>query len=293
MLNFEQRSEIDNLIRTVGQDYILPHYHSLQDDDIHKKKDGTLVTNVDIGAERRLVAGLNAILPGSLFLAEEAFEDDRTTIHNLEAEDAPVWVIDPLDGTKSFVDGKDNFGTMIALVYQGKTIASYLYDICSDTLISIHVPESVAQNGEQMDSPIDPDRPIRGEIASHVWNSPMRHIKLKNLKTGLEFSANTGPRIDSYMKFLRGEIDFLVFEKTPPWDHLPGLAMLESMGCSVETWDRNAPGLTDTDRGLVITRTPELMDSLQEEIVTAIKPNKPQQQSPTTSIQPMRAYAYG
>ena len=272
MLSIEQRRSVEALIRGVGQDYILPHFLTLQDDDVKKKSDGTLVTAVDIEAEERLIAGLSDILPDCLFLGEESTEEGRTTICNLNCEDKPVWVVDPIDGTKSFVDGVGNFGTMISLVYRGETMASYMYDICSDSLVSIHKPEALEKDG----CPFIPGEggSIKGEIASHVWNSPLRHHQLNNLNTNLEFGQNTGPRIDSYMKFLRGEIDFLVFEKTPPWDHLAGISMLESMGCAVQRWDGSAVSATDTDKGLVIARSPELMEKVQSEIVQKIAPKE-------------------
>lgn len=37
-----------------------------------------------------------------------------------------VWVLDPIDGTKSFVTGKPLFGTLIALLYKGKPIVGII-----------------------------------------------------------------------------------------------------------------------------------------------------------------------
>ena len=37
-----------------------------------------------------------------------------------------VWVIDPIDGTKAFISGMPTFGTMVALLYEGKPVLSII-----------------------------------------------------------------------------------------------------------------------------------------------------------------------
>ncbi|MFI4987888.1 MAG: histidinol-phosphatase [Alphaproteobacteria bacterium] len=81
---------------------------------VHDKSDLSPVTVADREAEaamRRLIA---AAFPDHGIIGEE---------HGAERPDAAyVWVLDPIDGTKSFITGKPLFGTLIALMHEGRAI---------------------------------------------------------------------------------------------------------------------------------------------------------------------------
>lgn len=78
------------------------------------KADDSPVTAADIAAEEIIVATLNARFPEHGFYGEELGQS------NLDAE--YLWLIDPIDGTKSFVRGCPFFSTQIALMHQGELI---------------------------------------------------------------------------------------------------------------------------------------------------------------------------
>jgi inositol-phosphate phosphatase/L-galactose 1-phosphate phosphatase/histidinol-phosphatase len=82
--------------------------------EIHDKADATPVTAADREAETAMRALIEAEFPGHGILGEE-FGPVR--------EDAEfVWVLDPIDGTKSFVTGKPLFGILIGLARAGLPI---------------------------------------------------------------------------------------------------------------------------------------------------------------------------
>jgi inositol-phosphate phosphatase/L-galactose 1-phosphate phosphatase/histidinol-phosphatase len=86
--------------------------------DIIAKPDASPVTIADREAEAAMRAVLKAAQPGHGIIGEEM--DDT----NPDAE--YVWVLDPIDGTQSFVTGKPVFGTLIALLRDGKPILGVL-----------------------------------------------------------------------------------------------------------------------------------------------------------------------
>src|SRR3546814_4788643 len=59
-----------------------------------------LVTIADEAAERALAARLPALVPGSVLVGEEGVERDAGLLGLLQG-DAPVWIVDPIDGTKN------------------------------------------------------------------------------------------------------------------------------------------------------------------------------------------------
>jgi len=81
---------------------------------IENKDDDTPVTIADKKSELKIRELINKSYPSHGILAEEF---DNT---NLDSE--YIWVIDPIDGTRSFIAGHKDFGTLIALLYKKKPI---------------------------------------------------------------------------------------------------------------------------------------------------------------------------
>lgn len=73
------------------------------------KSDASPVTEADRACERAMRALINDVFPDHGILGEEYGSE------NLDAE--YVWVLDPIDGTNSFVTGKPLFGTLVALCH--------------------------------------------------------------------------------------------------------------------------------------------------------------------------------
>lgn len=82
--------------------------------DVQIKADQSPVTEVDIACENRIREILDAACPGYGFFGEE------TGQYDMDAE--AVWLIDPLDGTKSFVRGYPFISTQIALMRHGELV---------------------------------------------------------------------------------------------------------------------------------------------------------------------------
>jgi inositol-phosphate phosphatase/L-galactose 1-phosphate phosphatase/histidinol-phosphatase len=78
---------------------------------VETKDDGTPVTPADREVEEVMRTAIEAAWPGHGIRGEE-FRD-----HNAGAE--TVWVLDPIDGTKSFLAGVPLFTTLIAVVHRG------------------------------------------------------------------------------------------------------------------------------------------------------------------------------
>jgi histidinol-phosphatase len=79
------------------------------------KQDASPVTIADIESERAIIDILERAFPGHGFIGEE------TGRRNADAE--YLWLIDPIDGTKSFIRGTPFFSTQIALMRRGRLIA--------------------------------------------------------------------------------------------------------------------------------------------------------------------------
>ncbi|MGW6461793.1 inositol monophosphatase family protein, partial [Streptomyces sp. NPDC055078] len=127
-------SDVEEAIRKAAAAEIMPRYRQLAAHDI-VEKDGphNLVTTADRRAEEHLTASLTALLPGSVVVGEEAVHADPSIYEALRG-DAPVWIVDPVDGTRQFVRGERGFCTLVALARRGELLASWTYAPVLDEL---------------------------------------------------------------------------------------------------------------------------------------------------------------
>jgi CoA:oxalate CoA-transferase len=82
--------------------------------DVDTKGDASPVTKADQEVESRIREMIAREFPNHGIIGEE-FDD-----HNATAEF--IWVIDPIDGTRAFIAGRPTFGTLIALLKNGKPV---------------------------------------------------------------------------------------------------------------------------------------------------------------------------
>jgi histidinol phosphatase-like enzyme (inositol monophosphatase family) len=85
---------------------------------VERKPDDTPVTAADRAAETRMRELIAAEFPGHGVIGEEFGRDRPDASH--------VWVLDPIDGTKSFVSGRPLFGSLIALCRDGVPVVGVI-----------------------------------------------------------------------------------------------------------------------------------------------------------------------
>src|SRR5690349_3839005 len=110
--------EIIALAVKAGQEAMRLREQGLQ---VKIKPDGSKVTNADLAADRILTEGLKTLDPNIKIISEESAEKHP------EGAYKNAWVIDPIDGTHAFVDGKKNFGVLIARVENHVPIEGVAY----------------------------------------------------------------------------------------------------------------------------------------------------------------------
>lgn len=140
-MNYEKLIlKVVSLAEETGK-FILGESAHLKSDDIILKGVNNFVTYVDRGSEERLVAGLEKLLPGSGFIAEE--NSDRTMKEF-------TWIIDPLDGTTNYIHGIPVFSISIALMEQEDIIAGVVYEINQKERFYTWKGASSYLNGQQI-----------------------------------------------------------------------------------------------------------------------------------------------
>ncbi len=86
-------------------------------------------TSADLAANELIVNGLKKE-SSYLILTEETVDTPERLNHNI------IWIVDPLDGTKQFIEGNPGFTVNIALVQHGKPVIGVIYSPVTDELFS-------------------------------------------------------------------------------------------------------------------------------------------------------------
>lgn len=86
----------------------------------HDKADGSPVCAVDLEVDRFLKERLGALLPGAGWLSEETADDPARLACDR------VWVVDPIDGTRDYIRGREGFAISVALVERGRVVLAVL-----------------------------------------------------------------------------------------------------------------------------------------------------------------------
>ncbi len=95
---------------------------------VDTKDDDSPVTEADRAANALIVGGLAAAFADDAILSEELPDDGSRLGKNR------VWMVDPLDGTKDFIRGRDGFSVMIGLVDGARPALGVIYQPIGDKL---------------------------------------------------------------------------------------------------------------------------------------------------------------
>ncbi len=95
-----------------------------------------LVTEVDIAAGVAVVSAILERDPSACFVVEEEEVYDLAGAKRGELDAAEVWVIDPVDGTTSFVHGFPGYSVSVALLRDGRPVAGGVTDVPRDVTVS-------------------------------------------------------------------------------------------------------------------------------------------------------------
>lgn len=126
MLTKQNISDIISLIRQAGT--VILKIYANSDFQTKIKEDQSPVTIADLESDRIIKLGLNRITPLIPVFSEETKEIPYET----RASWNPLWILDPLDGTKEFIGLNGEFCICLALVSDGKAAAGFIYAPVSD-----------------------------------------------------------------------------------------------------------------------------------------------------------------
>ncbi len=239
-----------------------------------KSSDVDMVTEVDIAAGVEAVSELLAADPMATFIVEEPEVYGLTGAVRGTLDDDAVWVIDPIDGTTSFIHGFPAFSVSIARLERGRPLAGVVFNVPMQELfaaekgagairdgVPIHassaasIPRSLLVTGFPYDrgAPLQRQLAVFGEILKTV------HGIRRDGSAAVDCCHVACGRADGFWEFgLR------------PWDTSAGILIAQEAGAIATGIDGSpwTPGTAD-----ILVAAPDLHAVL----LTAIREADPRQ----------------
>ena len=186
-----------------------------------EKGPGQIVTDADLAIDAFLKGRLGEIEPRAAWLSEET-EDDR---RRLACE--RVWVVDPIDGTRSFAEGRPEFTICVGLLEADRPILGLVLNPATGELF-----EAVRGHGARLNGQV-----IRTARADRVLGARIVVSKYENRKrqfARLLPGAEVGSIGSLALKLClvaSGRYDgYLTWRKTHDWDIAAAAIILEEAG---------------------------------------------------------------
>ena len=223
---------MEEAVRKAAAAEIMPRFRQLAAHEVDQKTGPhDLVTDADRLAEQYLTEALGALLPGSVVVGEEAVHANPASYEALQG-DAPVWIVDPVDGTRQFVHGDPGFCTLVALAQRGVLLASWTYAPARDQLAVAVRGRGALLDGERLRAGV-----ARARAATSKWPRPTPTTRRTSRSAPCWACGRTASRRApcgsaglEYLAIARGELDAIAFSWEAAWDHAAGLLLVEEAG---------------------------------------------------------------
>jgi len=222
---------LETLARTAGE--VIRPYFQNPDLVVDSKSDATPVTQADRRAEEIMRDLIGKHHPHHGIIGEE--------FGNQNAGAEYVWILDPIDGTKSFVAGIPLFGVLIGLLHGGKPVAGCIYQPILEEMCLGDGKATTLNN-----RPVKV-RPCAGLGGALVLGTCLKSVEEKQ-KTAVFTRMVQSARLFrtwgdcyGYLMVAAGRADLMTDPILNPWDLLPLIPIIEGAGGVITSWDGGDP----------------------------------------------------
>jgi fructose-1,6-bisphosphatase/inositol monophosphatase family enzyme len=251
-------SAVIGLMRHVAARIIMPRFRALGAGEVDEKSPGEVVTIADRESEAFLFDGLTALIPGARIVGEEASDSQPEILDGVDQ--GTVWLVDPLDGTRNFAAGVENFAVMVALVRDGITEGGWILHPVTGRLFTARRGGGAFIDGAQITARTTGRPGMIGALPGYYAAADDRS-KLGDLGARLD-GALPGLMCAGadYPRCIDGTQDFAMFWRSMPWDHAPGALIVTEAGGRVGWLDGQDYTVASMRPGLMAAASPEIWD---------------------------------
>jgi histidinol phosphatase-like enzyme (inositol monophosphatase family) len=214
------------------------------------------VTEADREAEKAIRALINSEFPDHGIMGEEFGPENTDAEH--------VWVIDPIDGTRSFISGVPLWGTLVGLTQHGDAVAGMMAQPFTGELF--YANETGAHyEGRGVNGMLRTRPTVKVAEATLCTTTPMlfrdgARQSYDRLEKACRLSRY-GTDCYAYCMLAAGHVDLVVEMGLQTYDIVALIPIIERAGGKVTTWDG---GPAEKAGGIVAAATPKLHDAAME-----------------------------
>ena len=206
-----------------------------------EKMDGSFVTEIDKEIENLFISSLKMSFPKHGLIGEEFGK------FNISSDF--IWVIDPLDGTHSFISGKPLFGTLICLIINKKPALGMIdIPVLSERWIG-GLKSGITFNKKKCPR-FSNKKSLSNSIVSStslLMFEKRYYKKLKRIYQKSKFPI-FGTDCYAYGLMLNGKIDLIIEANMKPWDFLAQVPLIKEAGGYITDWDGKELNLNSNGR---------------------------------------------
>lgn len=223
---FQATAEI---ARAAG-DIALAHYR--RDLQIDHKRDGSPVTVADRSAEQTARDMVARLFPDDGFLGEE--------FAPVRPEARRRWIVDPIDGTRSFVLGVPLWGTLVAVAEGDTVIAGSVFLPAVGDMVSAALGEGCWLNGARCSvsdvAVIESATALTSQLP--FGGTPHQEAGWKSLETAVQMGRTWGDCF-GYLMVATGRAEIMADPVVSPWDIAALFPIVTEAGGVFTDWGGN------------------------------------------------------
>ena len=218
---FKKASEISLMLRNAGLKKKI-------------KKDNTPVTNGDIEVNNILVKKISEVTPNIRIVSEENTTNKKN--HNLK----DFWLIDPIDGTKEYINNRDEFTINAALILNKKPIIGIVSAPGKKRIFYSYARSHSYELNNKKDIKLINNKKNNNQIKAVSYSDELRP---DIFKIHQNYNVKFHQKMKSSLKFCvvaAGEFDLYVAEaRACEWDIAAGHAIVENSGGKITDFEGN------------------------------------------------------
>jgi len=210
-----------SFFKDVSKEYLLPNLGKLEIDQVSEKSDNSLVTKFDLIIENELIQ----------YFKEYGFENIISEENNSELLGYNQYLtIDPIDGTRNFINGINKVVIMVSFIDRNKSIFSIIYDPIKNNFY--HSFDNKIFKNHKLIAPKKYYHHI-GFLGSHAKEFFKNEIS--------EYTEKMRSRSIGYdvIEILEGNRTFMTIYGSKIWDLFPAMSFLKNLNfnSNLETFD--------------------------------------------------------
>ena len=201
--------EVHSFFKDISSKYITPNIGRLDDLDVSDKPDNSKVTKYDLIVEEELIT----------FFKSRGFQNIISEEHSSDLLDYNEYMtIDPIDGTRNFINGINKVVMMVSYINNNNSIFSIIYNPTNDTFY-----HTVNSNIYKNFKPLNPFkyREHIGYLGDHA------KIFFKNLISNTIDKKRSRSIGYDVIEIIEGERSFMTIYGSKIWDLFPAMSFLK------------------------------------------------------------------